>query len=336
MSTSSEPQSFGLRRNSLWDGFTNVSYRELEKAADRIVSFREDVPDNVRNRLDVVRRLIRHSYFEYDFMDVAAERTLFTFEMALKSKLRDLGREPGEKPLAKLIEWGAEGYLFERGEEAAHAVRNLRNHEAHPDRNGRKGPAALHLTEQVVWMINEMYADREQRKDRFEKRKALQGKLGQAVEDGAVLEGVYDQEGNPLRLLIHNAQVLLVDNRSKQTVYHVAACPVFDPTPSDAESKKVEIADPIHVEASYWKEPHNVVRLVGRNGECTIHPIEKKKNQRRYLQKWKQKPEEDRKTALTTLQFLIGELRKDLRRHLRLLPFSSKSNRWPGFSQGCL
>jgi len=316
MGTSSEPQSFGLRRDSLWDGFTNVSYREMEKAADRIVSFREDVPDNVKKRLDVVRRLIRHSYFEYDFMDVAAERTLFTFEMALKDRLRDLGREPGRKPLVKLIDWGAEEYLFEHGEEAAHAVRSLRNREAHPDRNDRKGPAALHLTEQVVWMIDEMYADRQQRQDRFEERKVLQGKLTRAVEGGAVLERLHDKDGNPLRLLIHDAQVLLVDNRNKQTAYHVAACPVFDPTPSDAEGKEVEIADPIHIEATEWQESDGEVRLGAGLQKCTIHAIEKQENQRRYTQKWKKKPEEDRRTALSTLRFLIGEMRKDLRRQL--------------------
>lgn len=316
MNTPSEPQSFGLRRDSLWDGFANVSYRDLEEAADGIVSFREDIPDGVRRRLDVVRDLIRHSYFVYDFMDVAAERTLFTFEMALKKRLSDLGREPGKKPLAKLIDWGAEEYLFESGKEAAHAVRNLRNYEAHPDRNDRKGPAALHLTEQVVWMIDEMYADREQRKDRFEKREALQSKLGQAVEEGAVLEGFYDQEGEPLRLLIHDAQVLLVNNRSKQTTYHVAACPVFDPTPSDAEGKEVEIADPIHIEATEWQESDGAVRLGAGLQKCTIHAIEKQENQRRYTQKWEKKPEEDRRTALSTLRFLIREMRNDLRRQL--------------------
>jgi hypothetical protein len=165
-------------------------------------------------------------------------------------------------------------------------------------------------------MIDEMYADRQQRQDRFEERKVLQGKLTRAVEGGAVLERLHDKDGNPLRLLIHDAQVLLVDNRNKQTAYHVAACLVFDPTPSDAEGKEVEIADSIHIEATEWQESDGEVRLGAGLQKCTIHAIEKQENQRRYTQKWKKKPKEDRRTALSTLRFLIGEMRKDLRRQL--------------------
>lgn len=317
-----------LAGDPIWEKAFGVSYSYFQGLADTVATFEEEVPREVQERFAVVGSLVRHSYFEYDFCDVAAERALFTFEMALEIRLNDLGYDVGSRErLHSMIQEGAERDLFENGEEAAHSIRLLRNRAAHPDASYRGGNGALILTRRLTRMVDEMYADRTLRKERKSKRKAMQEVLNQVTADGAVLDGLSDKEGNPVRLLLHGAHALLVDNRDEPTIYNIAACPVLNPIPTENEENEVVI--PILLQPTDWKEIGDAVRLTMGDGVVEIKPIRKPENQRRYQEKEAEFSNNDMPLAEDLLRFEMGETRRalwmgDPIQHMYVIPVASQ------------
>lgn len=61
------------------------SFSKLQETADRI-TFNPSVPEDVVNRFHLVKKLVIHSYYEYEFADLDVERSLLTFEMALGAR----------------------------------------------------------------------------------------------------------------------------------------------------------------------------------------------------------------------------------------------------------
>jgi hypothetical protein len=235
MAPMKKEQLVALDRDSTWSGHEDLEYEDLREIADEITSLRDEVPDAVKGRLESAGDLIAHSYFEYDFLDAALDQALLTFEMALERRLQEVGREFDDKtPLAKLIEWGDEECLFERDKSSLHALRRIRNSTAaHPSMDSRAGPLGITLTNDVVYHINQMYADRDLRKERKAKRKDLQEVLDDIVGEEAVLADIPTQKEDKLSLLVHEVQVLLVDNWEPPSEFVIGACPIFDPLPNE-------------------------------------------------------------------------------------------------------
>ena len=89
----------------------------------------EGMAVDVRERLELVRKLAHFGYFEYEFIDVALDRGLMTLELMLR---RALGDKPkglrGLVARAKAVGWHD---IAKR----ADTLVEIRNGYAHPDRN---------------------------------------------------------------------------------------------------------------------------------------------------------------------------------------------------------
>lgn len=307
-----EKKMITLGPDPLWEGFEDVEYQDLLETAAEITSLREEIPDEVRGRLDVAGKLIAHSYFEYDFLDAAVDRALLTFEMALERRLEEIGREVGDRDsLFKLIEWGDEEYLFERDKSSIHALRRIRNSmAAHPSMDSRIGPPGISLIRDIVYHINQMYEDRWLREERKSKRATLQESLNEVVEDGAVMEEIPEEGRAPDRLLIYKIEVLLIDNWEEPLEYVVGACPIFDPFPN--EEGQVRIPKPIYIRAESWEKSENAIILIADNGEIAVRPIEKSENEKRFQEKWKNPIEETDREVLSSALLRLGQARRAL------------------------
>jgi hypothetical protein len=156
-----------LSRDEVWDAFQVGPYVLFCDHASQAIQGREELPQKVKERLDVIEALLHHSYFEYEFLDVAMERMLFTFEMALRARMEELDilDQGVRRNLVHCIDDASDAHLFEDGEYAAHTLRKIRNRCAHPKRNSRHGPMALGIIERVMSIINGMYDDPSLRDD---------------------------------------------------------------------------------------------------------------------------------------------------------------------------
>jgi hypothetical protein len=312
MASMKKEQFVALGRDSTWSGHENLEYEDLREIADEATSLRDEVPDAVKGRLELAGDLIAYSYFEYDFLDAALDQALLTFEMALERRLREVGREFSDRArLYDLINLGDEEYLFERDKSSLHALRRIRNGTAaHPSMDSRAGPIGITLTKDVVYHINQMYADRGLRKERKAKRKDLQEVLDDIVGEGAVLADIPTQKEDKLSLLVHEVRVLLVDNWEPPTEYVIGACPIFDPLPN--EDGRIRISPPIYFRVRDWEKSAGKVDLVGNSHATSVRPIKTDENKRRLQEKWKEPLEETDRSVIRDAHRQLGQARRAL------------------------
>jgi len=168
-----------LEKDPRWNVYKDqtTSIEEFEKNILPIFYLNKKAPDDVKKSLRVLYKLLVLSYYEYEFVDIAAGKTMHIFEMALKLRYKELNDQPwnSKKPLKSLIDWfQAENYF-----EISHSgyfdhIRNVRNYFSHPERHTLGGISIFHLIRDPIDLINDLYEDRELRQKRHE----LMNKVG--------------------------------------------------------------------------------------------------------------------------------------------------------------
>jgi hypothetical protein len=152
---SQENDVFGFKRDSRWDAF-GYSPKNFQEILARI-QLDPGVNEEVAGRFKMIERLILHSYYEYEFLDVAFERALTTFEMALRIHYKEAtGKDSTSLNLNELIRWGSKRAMFGREERIIHHLRELRNCFAHPYLPSFGGIVVLTPLTMIVELINHM------------------------------------------------------------------------------------------------------------------------------------------------------------------------------------
>ena len=225
-----------LERDPIWDAFSVETLQYLQ-AIFKGIQFRPEVPEDVVKRFDVIKKLILHSYAEYAFLDVAGERALTGFEMALKIRYQEIENDkvPKRFKFIHLIKWAADKHLFEDGEEIVQNVRKLRNHSVHPKRHNIAGLSMAGIAARVVELINELYDDADLRRSRKVEFSRVFDKLKELIAKGCLFE-YQDQKS-----IVFLAVPLFYENRIPAPEYSITCWPIF-PITSKVE---VGVSDPI-------------------------------------------------------------------------------------------
>jgi hypothetical protein len=207
-----------LEKHSTWDIYEELtgSLEQFVKSIVPEIKLREEVSEDVVKAYGVIRSLLKHSYYEYEFVDVAVAKILQTFEMALKIRYKELTQSnwPKSKPLVALIDWFRDGFYFENNDKAyLDCIRSARNYYSHPKHHGFGGIALFHWFDSVTDLINDLYGDVEQRKHRLDKTEKLNDKIQEIVKDGAIVD-LLDE-----KFITYNAKILLIKESKSGTDY---------------------------------------------------------------------------------------------------------------------
>ncbi len=174
--------------------WTAVFYVESHKEyCERYVIdffFRDGVHKDILSSFNVIKKLLVHAYFEYEFFDVASVKAMLTFEMALKLRYAELNPEQKQdKSLRELINWFMYRNYFE------HANTNffehwlkVRNHYAHPEQHSFAGAGIQHHILNVVDLINDLYHNVDLRIERQDELKNLNQTLRRISKKDGVLK----------------------------------------------------------------------------------------------------------------------------------------------------
>ena len=98
----------------------------------------DSVPEAIRRRIETISKLLRYSYFEYDFVDVAIERSYQTLELALHLKYEMINPEKSKKNFKPYMDWAVQNGYLKLSNEQKKTLEYLRNHVTHlkADRTG--------------------------------------------------------------------------------------------------------------------------------------------------------------------------------------------------------
>jgi len=270
-----------LEKDRRWDRWSITSTQYFERLGSKI-KFSPPVSDDITQRFEVVKKLLFYSFFVYDFLDVALERSLLTFELALRKRYFEItSSKPSKKKssLAKLIKWATEQELFEDDEQVIHALKRIRNETAHPKSYQLWGHLSIELILRTVEIINDLYEDVDLRRTRKQKEKQANDELDKFLENGAILEST------DKRLIIFKAVLLFCNNKNERTIYRFLFWPIFD---AGVKDKSVDICDPILVNCDSWKYVDDKLIFNEMNGQrLKLNRIDSVENGRKF-DHWKQ------------------------------------------------
>jgi hypothetical protein len=191
----------------------------------------------------VIQNLLVHSYFDYEFMDVAALKAKLSLETALKLRYFELTGEvwPEKKRYIDLIKWFRQRGHFEGTEEGFfNHLRQIRNLDAHPQMHTFAGALSLQNVGVVVDLINDIYEDVEMRKERFHQYESITSHIKKLLEKGAML---YLNSGKGT--IIYLMTIGFIDNKTvphKITFYYK---PIFEIPKEYKPSDSIELFDAV-------------------------------------------------------------------------------------------
>lgn len=298
-----------FQKDSIWNLWKFNSIEYFQKLVSNL-TLKPEVAEDVIQRFEIIKKLVLHSYFVYEFLDIASDQALLTFEMALKKRYLELtGKdfESNRDELLNLIKWGAEQGLFEEDEQAVQHLRRLRNYAVHSKENSTMGNMAFMIVADIVELINGLYENVDSRKERKAEQKLINKHLSNIAETGAILKLDYG------RFIIFSANLLYYDNNSIPHVYYFLLWPIFDPLPKEDQS--VDISKPILVSCNSCEVTDNMLSLqiYGAANEVTINKIFDSEHRSKY-QKWKNAFDTSDFPLQMSIDSHIVELRQQLRK----------------------
>lgn len=191
------------------------------------IQFYKEVNSDVQEAFQVIHSLLVHSYFEYLFVDVAVNRALQVFEMALKLRYKELNDGKNwnkRKTLKSLIAWFSERKYFENDDQDfLDRIRHTRNYLVHPESHTFAGSVGFPWIGSIVDLINDLYEDRTLRVQRKNIEEQIVKDLRNIVSEGARL--ILPE----VEILIYEVPVVLANNRTIPHEYFVGLLPIVNP-----------------------------------------------------------------------------------------------------------
>lgn len=174
-----------LQKHSVWDV---PNLEEFKKRLLEDVFLKKEVPEEIKEQLKVIEKLMIHCYYEYDFIDVAMLQAIITLEKALKIRYEELGNTLTKRTsFEDLINWALDKQLFEDlNPDLYHGLRNIRNEKVHKSKSGKGGILYLKGVYRIFDFVNDLYEDVDLRVKRQSECKNLQEEFEKRYPNGLI------------------------------------------------------------------------------------------------------------------------------------------------------
>jgi hypothetical protein len=116
------------------------------------------VPDEIKNRLAVIQKLIEYSYYEYEFIDVAFLMMFQTLEFSLHLKFISLNpNKKGKKNLKPYLDWAVSSKVISLSKDEMELLFMLRNHVMHLKQESVLGITILRRIKLIGQLIFKLF-----------------------------------------------------------------------------------------------------------------------------------------------------------------------------------
>jgi len=150
---------------------------------------KEDAPQDVKDGFSLTWKLLRHSYFEYEFIDLALTQSILTLERALRIRYLELNGNSKKMTLQDLLKWFSnEGYFEPTNHQVLDQLRYIRNSKVQETVHSIGGISYLNKVVTPFQLVNDLYEDREARQRRQTERLSIGKYLEENLRDGGILQ----------------------------------------------------------------------------------------------------------------------------------------------------
>jgi hypothetical protein len=230
-----------LEKDPKWSAFSEYTWESFQETCVPKVPLISTVHPEVHKQYRAIRKLIAHSYFEYEFFDIAAGQMTMLVEMAMVWKYEQLTGEPwqrktkkGEKrrDLKNLFDWLTQnGHFSTTFPTDTNFLRQVRNYYAHPKKHAFSGGTHLKSIIHLIHFINELYDSNVVTGNRLSEPIASWLTLNEAKRK--VLKFPSGQ------LLLSAIFLAFIDLSNAVPQYYFAAFPLFDINKIDRSSRHI-------------------------------------------------------------------------------------------------
>ncbi|HEY1039742.1 MAG TPA: hypothetical protein VGF30_10075, partial [Bacteroidia bacterium] len=100
-----------IEKHPIWDAPDVKTFKEQWLGE---LYLKPEVSEEIREQAFIINKLLLHSYYEYDFIDIAMLQGIISFEKALRIRYSELENKSARKlNLGELIDWALTLKLFE-------------------------------------------------------------------------------------------------------------------------------------------------------------------------------------------------------------------------------
>ncbi len=222
-----------FKKDFRWDIFeSGKDFQTFKNWIMPNMFFKKAVPEDIINCFRVIKKLLLHSYYEYEFCDVATSKALLTLELALQTRYLELTGEKwtikikkGEqrRDLKNLISWFLDRNYFEISNiNYLTQIRQIRNSYAHPKNYSYAGPAVTDLIQKTIDLINDVYENPDLRKQRIQLETELKRLLSPISNNG----GIY--RFGSFESIIFDIKILFINNKTCPADIFLLAYPLIN------------------------------------------------------------------------------------------------------------
>lgn len=296
-----------LEPSPIWSGYQIKSAEEFERRLVPNFYWRPEIGSDVRDHFKMVRKLLKHAYYEYEFLDIAFSQALMGFEMALAKRYEEITGTDVKKSrltLAGLLKWGKEQSMFEDNESSMDALRHLRNNMAHPRAKQLFGVTCLRSFPTIHDRINSLYDDPQKRIERKAELSRINNKLITFENNGAILE----MDG--VRTIVFVSRLILYDNRKYPPFYVFLFWNIFKPEYDSNNS--IDEGNPIVIKTDSYKLDNDGLELSLNDKTIRVKSISGEVNSSRFAE-FKSKYESQNMGSLSFfVETQIAEIQKGI------------------------
>jgi hypothetical protein len=257
----------------IWSIFIGAdSFENFTKNILQPFFIKDEIIDEIKEDLIIVEKLLQHSYFEYEFIDIAVTQVIFILEKVLRIRYKELtGKSSKRLSFQNLQQWFFENNYFESSTDfGQEQLRFIRNTKVHDEKKILGGQLLIKKFYQAIDCINEVYEDVSLREDRKIATLDYNTQLQLVIKDGGILTQ------DEVRLLIFGASINFVHNNQPSSTIHLCAWKIFEP---QLYSKSYSPQIPyVEFTLSNWKFTN--MKLIGKdlvsNKSVTIEAVDVK------------------------------------------------------------
>ena len=213
-----------LAADPIWDVFENTS--TLEEFKSKVIPkvfIHPNASKNILKPVQVIKKLLVQSFFEYSFTDVAMQYSIFTLEKAMRERYEETTNTSSKRHSFKfLIDYFFDnGYFEVFNKEVLTQLRNIRNGNVHEVEHSQAGIIAFNKVSTTIDLINDLYLNPKYRKERQDYLIQLSKRLDQSQNDGYIL-----RKGDE-KFIIFKVLPIFLDNIQDLNLLHLICVPIF-------------------------------------------------------------------------------------------------------------
>lgn len=279
-------------RDIRWEGTNLTELNDFQMLSRNLLHFHEHVPEDITKSFVLVMKLITYSYFEYEFLDAALERSLINFELSLRYKYLEMTgeriKDAEKKDLGDLIEWAHRKSLIEVDKKRMHGLRKYRNSSMHRYSYELSGYLSFNILSFIVRWINDLYDAADLRIE----RKRILRKVNKELKEYSEWGGTVHLPDKKVK--ITEIELVYFNNKKSPKTFTFLLNQYFDlPIDSKEFSNEDDILDglstppPITIECQGYELKDSRIHFLPATKETAIKFEKNSKEKGKQNMKWK-------------------------------------------------